>query len=84
MRLVINLSRRLQKHQPLKILTSVYFLRIFEISHFWRFSKFHVACAKFVVCIFLSEQDSPNIIELGRPICDDKNFTAAAHFRFEF
>ena len=59
--------------------------------HFSKYHIFHdflnslVACVKIVVCILFHlnkiAQTESNLI---RPFFDDKHFTAAAHFRFEY
>ena len=41
----------LEKHQTLAFLLMVDFLRIFKITHFWRFLKASEAHAKMVECI---------------------------------
>ena len=55
------------------------------MSHFFdNVLNSSVARAKIVVCIlFYLNKNNLTEKNLIRPFCDDKHFTAAAHFRFE-
>ena len=78
--------RWLQKDRP--ALKTVDFLRILENIAFSRFSRFlkfiSYLCLNDKMHFILSEHCRPNAIELDKSIFDNKSFTTAEHFRFQY
>ena len=71
--MVIDWSSRLKKHQTLEISTKVDLLRIFLKYHIFEIFEIHLKficslCKKCCMHFILSEQDSPNSIELDSSI----------------